>query len=116
MATILVVEDDPGIRDLLVELLPLEGHVVRLAVDGLDALTEVAREPPDLILSDLMMPRLDGISLRTLLIRDGHRVRLVFMSANPRLVTGLGVPIVAKPFDVPDLFATLAAALVADVG
>ena len=79
--------------------------MVRLAVDGLDSLAEVAREPPDPVLDDLMMPRLDGISLRALLIRDSYGVRWVCMSADPRLVTGLGVPIVAKPFGVPDLFA-----------
>ena len=113
MATILVVEDDPGIRDLLAELLPLEGHAVRLAADGLAALAAVAREPPDLVLSDLMMPNLGGIGLRERLVRDGHRLRMVFMSATPHRAAGLGVPVVAKPFVAADLFAALAAALAA---
>ena len=112
MATILVVEDDPGIRALLAELLPMDGHTVRVAEDGLAALAEVGREPPDLVLSDLMMPNLDGIGLHARLAQNGHRIRVVFMSANPQLAAGLGVPVVAKPFHVPDLFATLTAALV----
>lgn len=58
---ILVVEDDPGMRDAVVELLEGEGYAVRFAANGRQALELLARmEPPTLILLDLMMPIMDG--------------------------------------------------------
>ena len=113
MATILVVEDDPRVRELLAELLPLGGHAVRLAGDGLAALAAIAREPPDLVLSDVLMPHLGGLGLLERLAEAGPRVPVVLMSATPRLADGAGVPVVPKPFHVPLLFATLDAALAA---
>jgi len=59
--TILVVDDDPAIRDSVGTLLGEAGYAVRTAKDGEDALDQLARmEPPALILLDLRMPRLDG--------------------------------------------------------
>src|SRR5215475_15657139 len=63
MATILVVDDEIGIRELLSEILADEGHTVRLAQDATVAREHRARERPDLVLLDIWMPDVDGISL-----------------------------------------------------
>jgi len=57
---ILVVEDEPDLRELIAYNLRIDGHEVEIACDGAEALKEVERERPDLILLDLMMPRLSG--------------------------------------------------------
>ena len=57
---ILVVDDDRDIAEWLNQLLKLHGYIVSKAFDGLEALEQVALDIPDLILMDLMMPRMDG--------------------------------------------------------
>jgi CheY-like chemotaxis protein len=59
-ATVLVVDDDPGIQELLVALLEDEGYSVVVAGDGLEALDALAAARPDIIVLDMMMPRMDG--------------------------------------------------------
>lgn len=61
---ILVVEDDPGLRETLAEVLRDDGHDVRVAEDGEAALDEVEAWRPELIVLDLMMPRMDGFAFR----------------------------------------------------
>jgi len=63
MATILVVDDEVGIRELLSEILSDEGHTVRLAEHATAAREARVRERPDLVLLDIWMPDTDGISL-----------------------------------------------------
>ncbi len=60
MATILVVDDDPGIRQLLTDLLEMDGHVVAVAVDGHDGLRALEVVRPDFVILDVMMPGLDA--------------------------------------------------------
>ncbi|GAA2748814.1 MULTISPECIES: response regulator transcription factor [Kitasatospora] len=60
MASVLVVEDEPGIRASLIEVLTSYGHVVRSAGDGFGALREVTRAPLDAVILDLGLPDLDG--------------------------------------------------------
>jgi CheY-like chemotaxis protein len=64
---ILVVEDDPDLRDTLTECLEAAGYSVAGARDGLEALSELrsTARKPDLILLDLQMPNMDGIQFRT---------------------------------------------------
>lgn len=57
---ILVVDDDPAIRQLLTDVLEMDGHEVRVAVDGLAAVRELAASRPDFVVLDVMMPGLDG--------------------------------------------------------
>lgn len=59
--TVLVVDDEAGIRSALQGILEDEGYVVSLAVDGLDAMETLQRELPDLVLLDIWMPRMDGL-------------------------------------------------------
>jgi diguanylate cyclase (GGDEF)-like protein len=60
---ILVVEDDPSVRKVLAFTLSKEGYSVETAEDGLDGLEKATAAPPDLVLLDLMMPRMDGAQL-----------------------------------------------------
>ncbi len=60
MARILVVDDEPDVRELFNITLKMAGHITDLAKDGLEAVSKLEAEIPDLILLDLMMPRLDG--------------------------------------------------------
>ena len=60
---ILVVEDDPDIRSILSRFLSRRGYVVKAAENGAEALELLAVEPVDLILSDVRMPRMDGLEL-----------------------------------------------------
>ncbi len=98
---VLVVDDDPTICGLLDDLLGFEGYRIRIAYDGLDALQQLDREPVDLVLADVMMPRLDGLGLAARLRERGTPpVVLVSAAATPRDTT---IPFLAKPFELGDL-------------
>ena len=58
---VLVVDDDRAVRDSLRRSLEFNGYDVALAADGAEALVAVGAEPPDVVVMDVMMPRLDGI-------------------------------------------------------
>lgn len=62
-ARILVVDDEPSIRDMLRDILTQVGYTVITASDGREALPVILRDKPDLILSDIRMPKLDGLTL-----------------------------------------------------
>ncbi len=96
----LLVVDDPAIRHLVSELLTGEGYVVEAAGDGEGALDCIAQIPPDLIISDVNMPRRDGLSLLQNLRRAGITIPMVLMSALPVRTGVAAVPILAKPFDL----------------
>jgi two-component system, OmpR family, alkaline phosphatase synthesis response regulator PhoP len=59
-ATVLIADDEPGIRDLVRLYLEKEGYRVSAVADGAAALAQVRRDPPDLLILDLMMPEMDG--------------------------------------------------------
>lgn len=63
MATVLVVDDEPDIVLFVRINLELAGHAVRTAADGAEALESVRREPPDVVVLDVMMPKIDGWSV-----------------------------------------------------
>ncbi len=62
MAQILIVDDDPAPRERWKRALELEGHSVQVAPDAIQGLINITRDPPDLILSDILMPRMDGFT------------------------------------------------------
>ncbi len=63
MATILIVDDEEPVRDVLVQMLTDAGHRILKAVHGADALAVIERERPDLVVTDMMMPVLTGVEL-----------------------------------------------------
>ncbi|HEY4555649.1 MAG TPA: response regulator, partial [Lysobacter sp.] len=106
--SILVVEDEPGTRQALELLLGLEGYAVGVAANGLQGLEALALGEFDLVLTDHMMPLMDGlVFLRTLREREGPtRLPVIMMSASPRppeSMLALMDAFVAKPFEIPML-------------
>lgn len=83
---ILVVDDDPSIREILATQLSRLGYEVALAADGEEAVDAFKKEAPDAILMDVMMPRLDGLGacqkIRALEKKaGGRRVPVLFLTA-----------------------------------
>ena len=111
MPTVLVVEDEPAIREVVADLLQDEGYAVRQASDGLQAIDELQADNVDLVLSDVRMPRLDGPSLAHRLRRRGHAVPVVLMSAVDVEVDLPGVRFLPKPFDRDHLLDAIGSAL-----
>jgi CheY-like chemotaxis protein len=105
--TVLVVDDEPVLRTIVREILHEEGYAVIEAADGRVMLEIMARERPDLVLMDVMMPGIDGReAYRQLRSRPEHRdVPVVMMSAGVRPIR-LDPSIagfMAKPFDLTQL-------------
>jgi CheY-like chemotaxis protein len=116
-ATILVVDDDAHIRELVCEVLDLEGYRVRSAADGCAALDVLASCHADLILLDLNMPIMDGW---TFCAHQRERpeisgIPIALMSAahnlRSRELPCVPVAILEKPFDLDDLLQHVAHAL-----
>lgn len=81
--TVLVVDDEPGVRDVLRLTLSMEGLEVSTVADGISALDALKESRPDVILLDIMMPRLDGYDVldRIRQSEHGSRVQVILMSA-----------------------------------
>ncbi len=116
-ARILVVEDDPSILRGLQLNLAMEGYAVRSAMDGESGLSLARTERPDLLLVDVMLPRLDGLSLIRALRTTDPDVPILVLSAKGQeadKVAGLSLgadDYVVKPFSLRELLARIQAAL-----
>ena len=115
MGTILVVDDEPTILELLVELLRDEGYTTLPAQDGVAAQEVLGRTVPDLVITDAMMPRLDGLRLVGWMREQPglYQVPVIIVSAVTRVdrATLDGVAFVAKPFDLGMLLDAVEGAL-----
>jgi DNA-binding NtrC family response regulator len=112
MHTILVVDDEPGVRSLARDTLELSGYSVLDAGDGEEALRleEQCAEPIHLLLTDIVMPGLTGPQLAEKFIMRRPQARLLYMSAfslvdiaHHSIFIEPGVPILAKPFSIDGL-------------
>ncbi|GAA2961641.1 response regulator transcription factor [Actinokineospora diospyrosa] len=116
-ASLLVVEDDDGIRDLLATSLRFAGFTVATAATGTDALRQAERLRPDLLVLDVMLPDRDGFDVLRRLRAGGHGVPVLFLTArdaNQDKVTGLtigGDDYVTKPFSLEEVIARVTAIL-----
>ena len=118
-ATILIVEDDPVILRLLEVNFELEGFSVLLARDGFEGIEIARTEAPDLVVSDIMMPRMSGIELVAALKGDNGTadIPIILLSAKAQtsdLKAGMDAgadDYVTKPYAVGELLARLRAAL-----
>ncbi len=100
--TVLIVDDEPAIVDLLAKVLEGEGYSVERAGDGRAALSKVRETHPDLVIADVMMPVMSGFDLLDALSGTGDGVPVILMSA--AVVSHReGVPFIAKPFDLAEL-------------
>jgi len=120
MARVLVVDDDAVNRDLVVTLLGYRGHSVVQAADGVEALVSARAEPPDLVLTDLLMPAMDGYELVREIRADPalEDTPVIFYTVNYLerevlpVAAALGVRhIVSKPIDPQRLLLTVEEAL-----
>ena len=107
---VLVVDDDKEIVKAISILLEKEGYTVQKAYDGLEALQKIAEYPVQLILIDVMMPKLDGLSA-VMKIREKKNLPIIVLSAkseNTDKVLGLSMgadDYVTKPYDPQELVA-----------
>ncbi len=83
MKKILVVDDEAGIRNLLFDALSGEGFNVTLAKDGKDSLLKMKNRRFDLLITDIHMPRLDGIGLLKKMKVAGRKERVIIMTGDP---------------------------------
>ncbi|MFG2879969.1 response regulator transcription factor [Streptomyces sp. NPDC048337] len=116
-ARILVVDDEPAVREALRRSLAFEGYAVQTAVDGLDALDKAASYAPDLIVLDIQMPRMDGLTAARRLRSAGSVTPVLMLTARDTVgdrVTGLDAgadDYLVKPFELDELFARVRALL-----
>ncbi|MBO9598935.1 MAG: response regulator transcription factor [Cohnella sp.] len=114
MTTILVVDDDPHIRELVGVFLQREGFTVMEATDGLDALAKLEKSPADLVVLDIMMPQMDGFELCRELreLYDMPLLMLTAMGETSQKVKGFALgtdDYMVKPFEPVELVARVKA-------
>ena len=110
----MIVEDEAGVREVYGLLLELEGFEVELSPDGLDALERVARDDFDLVLTDLMMPRVDGLELLQRMQQQPNRPPTILLTAvPPALFQATADAVLTKPVEITVLVATIRGLLAA---
>ena len=116
----LVVDDEPGIREMIAIMLGLHGHVVTTAFDGKMALALATAASFDLVITDVVMPEKDGLEFIRELRTKSPRTRIVAMSAGGhmaamdylKMAKHFGArAVLHKPFDKQMLLAAVATAL-----
>jgi two-component system OmpR family response regulator len=116
-ARLLVVEDEPNIRELLATSLRFAGFEVQVAGDGNTAIRLAAEHHPDLVVLDVMLPDMDGFTVTRRLREAGRQLPIVFVTARDSLddkVKGLtvgGDDYVTKPFSLEEVVARIRAVL-----
>ena len=112
---ILVVDDEPNIRDLLVTSLRFAGYQVRAVSNGAQTISAVLEEEPDLIILDVMLPDMNGFSVTKRLRGAGYTAPILFLTAKDETedkIEGLnagGDDYVTKPFSLEEVVARLRA-------
>lgn len=116
-ARLLIVDDEPNIRELLATSLRFAGFDVSTAADGRSALQAAADDEPDLVVLDVMLPDLDGFAVTQRLRERGQHAPVLFLTARDATadkVAGLtvgGDDYVTKPFSLDELVARIRAIL-----
>jgi CheY-like chemotaxis protein len=115
--TVLVVDDEFGVAEVLDAILSDEGYRVITATNGRQALARIAEQRPDLVLLDYMMPILDGVAVLRALSADptAHNLPVVVMSALPEEAisteTKRYAAFLRKPFRIKTVLAAVACAM-----
>src|SRR5919198_2298237 len=114
---ILVVDDEPAVREAVERALRLDGHDVLLAADGGEALETLGERPADAVVLDVLMPRVDGLELCRRMRLRGDRTPVLMLTARDAIsdrVAGLDAgadDYLVKPFALDELLARLRALL-----
>jgi two-component system KDP operon response regulator KdpE len=114
--TVLIVDDDPGLRELIRINLEHEGYRVLQAVNGVECLEVVREQRPEIVLLDVMMPEMDGLEACAR-IRDFSQVPILMLTAKVQsrdIITGLDKgadDYLVKPFNIDELTARIRALL-----
>lgn len=126
MARILLVDDDPLLLQTLAQLLTTLGHEVIRAVDGRQALAWLRREACDLVLTDVLMPELDGLEMIRHVARERPGLPVIAMSGGSARMPGaeglqlarrLGArAILPKPFGTAELSEVINSAVTTEAG
>ncbi|MDY6796726.1 MAG: response regulator [Actinomycetota bacterium] len=80
-AKLLIVDDNEGVRHLVSRWLERAGFMVREAKDGAEAIEKVKEDPPEIILADIRMPKIDGIELARIIKSDYPYIKIILMTA-----------------------------------
>ncbi|MEV6336476.1 response regulator transcription factor [Nocardia vinacea] len=116
-ATVLVVDDEPNILDLLSAALRMSGFDVHTAASGYAALAVAAAHPPDIVVLDVMLPDLDGYAVARRLRESDSQVPVLFLTSRDAVedrIAGLaagGDDYVTKPFSIEEVLLRLRAIL-----
>ncbi|MFF7882105.1 response regulator transcription factor [Streptomyces sp. NPDC007896] len=114
---ILIVDDEPAVREALQRSLAFEGYDTQVAVDGADALEKATAYQPDLVVLDIQMPRMDGLTAARRMRGAGTTTPILMLTARDTVgdrVTGLDAgadDYLVKPFELDELFARVRALL-----
>jgi two-component system response regulator MprA len=114
---ILIVDDEPAVREALQRSLVFEGYDTEVAVDGADALVKATVYQPDLVVLDVQMPRMDGLTAARRIRGTGDTTPILMLTARDTVgdrVTGLDAgadDYLVKPFELDELFARIRALL-----
>ena len=111
--SVLVVDDDPAVRDVIIECAKLAGREIWMAANGLEALWMVKHHRPALVLLDLTMPRLDGWGTIRHIQKFDASIRIIIVTGDVsdetrRRVDTLGLELLLKPFTLEALAGLLA--------
>ncbi|RAK70623.1 response regulator transcription factor [Hymenobacter edaphi] len=117
MPSILLIEDEPALGMIVKDSLEVRGFAVRYAADGQEGLELFRQQCPDIVVADVMMPRLDGFSLAEIIRRENPGVPIIFLTARSQpadVVRGFelgGSDYLKKPFSMDELIVRIRARL-----
>ena len=108
---LLLVDDDPAVRESLAHVLTSEGYAVLTASNGVEALEVTTQHPVDLVLLDLNLPKKNGWDTFELMIKQNPQLPVIIITARPNqlfpaLASGAGA-LMEKPLDFPKLLQTI---------
>ena len=113
MAKILVAEDEPSVAEFVQRALKHKGHEVRSVPDGFAAVAALAAEPFDLLLTDIVMPGMDGITLALKAGQDHPDMRILLMTGfaaerqRAHNLEALVNRVISKPFTLEEIIAAV---------
>ena len=112
---VLIVEDIPELASLLADLVSLDGGSSEIAHDGAVALDLIASKPFDLVMLDLLLPKVNGQQILNVITRNADlcKIPVIVVTASPELLvkTPQVVGVIKKPFDFEDLERLIAKAI-----